>query len=376
MPISLDYIRQLCLEGESARLDYKRDQYAFIGKSEPEKAELFKDILAMANAFRSLVAYILIGVDEQDGMGNVTGIPKDQFIDDASLQEFINGKTNRPVEFQSYPVPIDDERIVQVIEIPVQKERPYYPQDRFGAINARAVPLRAGSSTHFATPDEIAKMGKEEIIQQNQREIDISLSVPQNHDETLVFSALDIVLDGDPPEETMGNWLDRLDLRRSVTFEAKFAFVRGIFRTFRVDIALENKSALSAEQLEVETFISQCSYKCISEKDCFPERPTEFSYLTTSLADKLSPVQQRRLHPGQFDGTFDSHYFEVNHNGDFTFDITVLGKDMQPVRKSFHILVQIEERHLRADQIEDLYNLIKSEDLFIQLMGQQKDNEQ
>lgn len=375
MAITLDYIRQqLCLEGESSHLDYKREQYAFIGVSEPEKAELFKDILAMANAFRSQEAFILIGVEQQqDGSGKVAGIPKVQFIDDAKLQQFINGKTNRPVEFHSYSVPVDDERIIQVIEIPVQKERPYYSQKQFGSVKRGTVEIRIGSSTREATPDEIAKMGKEAFIQHNQREIEISLIVPQNPHDKIDFTALDIVLEGDPPAETRDNSYDRFNLSRPVSFGKKLAFVREIFRTFRVDIALENKCAYSAEHLEVETFVSQCSYKCISEEDRFPERPSEFSHLMVPHINSISPLQQKMLHPGQYNHAFDSHYFAVNHNGDFTFEVTVLGKDMQPVHKAFQIHVQKEERRLQADQIEQLYELIKDEYIFIQLMAHRED---
>ncbi len=369
MAISLDYIRQqLCLEGESSHLDYKREQYPFIKAADSEKEELLKDILAMANAFRSQVAYILIGVEQQqDGIGKVIGIPKVQFIDDAKLQQFINAKTNRSVEFHSYSVPVDDEKIIQVIEIPVQKERPYYSKKNFGSVSAGTVEIRAGSATHHANPDEIARMGKEEIIQHNQREIEISLIVPQNPFETIVFEALDIVLDGDPPAET--NAEKRLfyinGVSRPVYFTEKISFVRDVFRTFRVDIALENKSALSAEQLEVETIISQCSYRCVTKRKHFPEHPFE---PTSSIVNNISPAWQRRLHPGQFEPAFESRYFEVNHDGDFTLDVTVLGKDMQPIRKSFPIHVQFKKYPLPAERIEQMFESLKNEDSVIKYM--------
>ena len=347
MAISLDYIRQqLCLEGESSHLDYKREQYAFIGVSEPEKAELFKDILAMANAFRSQVAFILIGVEQQqDGSGKVIGIPEVEFIDDASLQQFINGKTNRPVEFQSYSVRVDDEKIIQVIKIPVQKERPYYSQKPFGSVKRGIVEIRIGSSTREATPDEIAKMGKEAIIQNNQREIEITLVFPQNPVETTVFTAFDIVLVGELPVETGNKRMDALEMWRKNSFLRKLQFVRGVFHTLRVDIALENKSALSAEQLEIETFVSQCSYRCVSAIIFFPTRPDD---LTPSALRHISPLQQRMLHPGRFEPVFESRYFEVNHDGVFTLDVTVLGKDMQPIHKSFPIHVQLKKNTMCA----------------------------
>ena len=71
MAIDLNIIQQLCLEGESNHLDYKRDQYPFVGAADCDKAELLKDILALANAFRTEIAYVLIGVAQtSDGSGN------------------------------------------------------------------------------------------------------------------------------------------------------------------------------------------------------------------------------------------------------------------------------------------------------------------
>ncbi len=62
-----DLLNGLLLQGESSHLDYKSEQYRFVGASDGEKAELLKDILAMANAWRESDAYILIGVKEQPG---------------------------------------------------------------------------------------------------------------------------------------------------------------------------------------------------------------------------------------------------------------------------------------------------------------------
>ena len=178
MAITLETIQQLCMEGESNHLDYKRDQYPFIGVSDPEKAELLKDVLSMANAFRQQTAYILIGVEQQpDSSGKITGISPDNFIDDAALQQFINGKTNRIVNFLSYPIQIDTNRIIQVIEIPLQDNRPYYSKRRLGEIKENEVFFRVGSSTHIATPDEIAQMGIEQLALPS---IDISVSIPSN----------------------------------------------------------------------------------------------------------------------------------------------------------------------------------------------------
>ena len=77
-----EIIDELLYEEESATLDFKSEQYKFVGVSDPEKSELLKDILAFANAWRRTDAYILIGIKENKGnRAEVVGIT--DHIDDA-----------------------------------------------------------------------------------------------------------------------------------------------------------------------------------------------------------------------------------------------------------------------------------------------------
>ena len=361
MAITLDHIGQLCMEGESNHLDYKREQYPFVGVSAPKKAELLKDVLAMANAFRHETAYILIGVGQQpDGSGQIVGIKKDKFIDDAKLQQFINEKTNRVVDFSSYAVEIDSANIIQVIEIPVQPERPYFTKSRFCEIGENSVFIRIGSATRIANPDEIARMGKEDQALHNQRLIDISIQVPGNAIGDIDFKALEVSLMGEPPVEKTQPFFDTISWPQPITFVKKFTYVRDVFRTIRVDVGLENKSSLSAEQLEIESFISQCSNNCVKELEEFPSRPSGYPALDNIQRLKPAALQSPKLHPGKYDSSFESLYFEVMHDGDFTLDITVLGKDMQPITKQFHICVQLIPYSISPDDVEMFF--VKFED--------------
>src|SRR4051794_28329222 len=89
---------QLLHEGESTSLDYKRDQYPFVGANNTEKSEIIKDIVALTNAWRHAEGYILIGVDEiTAGRAKVVGIAEQ--LPDADLQRLVNSKTNRAVTF-------------------------------------------------------------------------------------------------------------------------------------------------------------------------------------------------------------------------------------------------------------------------------------
>jgi hypothetical protein len=152
-------IEQLLYESEGTALDFKRKQYKFKGVTDPEKADLLNDILAFANAWRRETAYILIGVEQNlGGRGIVHHIDDADHIDDATLQQFVNEKTNRPIDF-SYKVAVVDGKKVGVIEIPVQKQRPFFLKKQFGRLSPKVVYVRRGSALGEADPDEVARMG-------------------------------------------------------------------------------------------------------------------------------------------------------------------------------------------------------------------------
>jgi predicted HTH transcriptional regulator len=89
---------QLLYRGESESLDFKSEQYVFVGASEEAMTELLKDILAFANAWRNDPAYILIGVQETPSRkANATGISPADHIDDATLQQFVNSSSRQHV---------------------------------------------------------------------------------------------------------------------------------------------------------------------------------------------------------------------------------------------------------------------------------------
>ena len=161
MPLDLKLLENLLHQSEGTSLDFKSAQYPFDYANDGEKAELLKDILAFANSWRTTTAYILVGVEEvMGGRSNVVGVQT--HLDDAILHQFVNAKTQRPVEFSYQVVPIKGTTI-GVIEIPLQK-RPTHLKQRFARLTPDTVFIRDGSSTRVATPDEIAKMGAEEIL--------------------------------------------------------------------------------------------------------------------------------------------------------------------------------------------------------------------
>ena len=154
-----ELIERLRYESEGESLDFKLEQYRFVGGTLDDKAELLKDVLAFANSWKRSDAYILIGLREaKGGPAEVVGI--DSHLDDADLQQFLNGKTQRPIRFSYRELQVHD-KTVAVIHIPLQ-ERPFYLKARFGKLPADVVFVRRGSSTAPAKPDEVARMGREE----------------------------------------------------------------------------------------------------------------------------------------------------------------------------------------------------------------------
>ena len=161
MPIDKNLLDQLLHEEEGSALDFKRDQYPFERADDKAKSELLKDILAFANAWRRATAYILIGVDEvKGGRSKIVGVKT--HLDDAKLHQFVNYKTQRPIEFSYQPFRTEDGEI-GVIEIPVQ-EHPIYLNKPFGNLKDNVVYKRDGSSTAIATPDEVVRMGAKQDV--------------------------------------------------------------------------------------------------------------------------------------------------------------------------------------------------------------------
>ena len=149
-------MEELLNEDEGSALDFKRDQYPFEKATDEQKSELLKDILAFANAWRRTDAYILIGgEDVKGGRSNVVGVTS--HFDDASIQQFVNSKTNRPVTFSYEVFPFEGVQ-VGIFHLPLQ-DRPIYLKKDFGKLKQREVYIRRSSSTDIADPDEIAKMG-------------------------------------------------------------------------------------------------------------------------------------------------------------------------------------------------------------------------
>jgi len=142
-------------KSEGTDLDFKSEQYRFAGGNDFEKAEMLKDILAIANAWRDGTGYILLGFKEnRPNLAEVVGITES--IDDSRLQQFVNSKVTPKLTFR-YEEHLFEGKKVGVIAIPKQK-RPFSIVNQFGKLKGKMVYVRRGSSTEEAEPIEIGKM--------------------------------------------------------------------------------------------------------------------------------------------------------------------------------------------------------------------------
>ncbi len=153
--IDSNFIESLLFEEEDSSLDFKREQYEFEGKNDHIKSELLKDILAFSNSWARTDRYILIGVEEIKGGKSIVHEIKTD-LDDATLQQFVNSKTYRPINFSYKAYNFDDKKI-GIITIPIQ-ERPNFLNRNYGKLTKDTVYIRRGSSTAEARPDEVSQM--------------------------------------------------------------------------------------------------------------------------------------------------------------------------------------------------------------------------
>jgi len=153
----------LLFRNEGDTLDFKRDQYKFVGeKNDHIKSELLKDILAMANSWGTGVRYIFIGIKENiPPPHDLHGLLASAHIDDATIQQFVNQKTNKPIRFRYEALEHEGENVALIRIEDQTSERPFYLKKDYGPLKEEAIYIRRGSSTDIAKPEEVAKMGRD-----------------------------------------------------------------------------------------------------------------------------------------------------------------------------------------------------------------------
>lgn len=200
-----ELLTALRYKSEGTDIDFKSAQYRFIGGSEDDKAEMLKDILAMANAWRDGPGHILLGFkDRRPHPAEVLGISES--IDDAKMQQFVHGKVKPKLTFR-YEEHLYEGKTIGVITIPKQK-RAFYLSHTYGKLKSNVVYVRRGSSTDEAEPPEITAMAMADAGHGNIR-MELSVFTPNNDNlpDTFVRSFLQFtekLPDYESPRQTIG----------------------------------------------------------------------------------------------------------------------------------------------------------------------------
>ena len=260
MAFDIQVLESLLHQPEGPALDFKQEQYRFDKATPEQKAELLKDILALANSWRLTTAYLLIGVREiKGGRSEIVGV--EEHLDDASLHQFVNGRTQKSVEFSCFSFRTEGKKI-DVIEIPKQ-ERPIFVTNRLGPLRKYEVPVRAGSSTREATPDEIAKMGAEQVLG-TAPQFTLEWADVDEHKGLLSPHALhSLMLDPSLPGDTFTpsrlrgrfHWADMSSNSTYSEEVISYAFERNLFKP--LGFRLRNESGVSGKRIRFTGFMTK-----------------------------------------------------------------------------------------------------------------------
>lgn len=320
----MEDLEKLLLEGESVSLDFKREQYPFTNATPEAKAKLLKDILAMANSWRKVPAYILIGVDaETDQSTNVIGITS--HIDDAALQQFVNDKTNRTIRF-SYQRAALYGKTIGVIEIPIQK-RPFYLRNDFAHLRKNIVYFRRGSSNTEATPDEILKMGEPIALSGDNLKVEFADAEKRRClGNTLSIECVAMTVENEDdlpdydPRPSSGLYVPSFERPNTDYYRELVAYSKAQLLLRKIALTVTNEGSLNAQSIRAEFVVPD------------PDREWEFcdTYeYVDSPPDKSSlgtfPHAIKPIHANREPGC-DIEYSGGNWHLDFDL------KDLQPQR--------------------------------------------
>ena len=298
---------RLLYEEESPTLDFKKEQYRFAKATQEEKAELLKDVLGFANAWRRSEAYILIGVEDvRGGRANVVGIPSGDHLADHSLQQFVNSLTNRPVRFHYEAFGFEGKQ-VGVIRIEEQP-RPFYLKKCYGKLKEKEVYVRRGSSTDPtkpASPEEIAEMGRNSVPED--AELVVEFADIERDNALGMHISWDAEYCETPPRESIpelvvptaddpfsSNWL----LMRSGSTErlnenyfremALYEFARRLCRPVR--LVIKNVGQVSANRVRAELAIPMTLGVWVLYPSDMPTAPRPYR-------DRVPHIAGEHLHP-------------------------------------------------------------------------------
>jgi len=266
MKIDNQLIESLLYEEEGVELDLKEEQYKFIKAIDDDKCELLKDVLAFANAWRRSDAFILVGVkDVKGGRSLIVGIT--DLLDDASIQQFINTKTNRPIIFSYQNLSFEGKKIA-VIHIPIQ-QRPIYLKKDFGKLKSDTVYLRRGSSTAIADIDEISKMGTSPHIEVGKPELDVFFANPSTRTRLSNRQSIKSLVLEIPPKSSIPDYSSENNDSYGIGISpsTNYSYYKELAHFTKITklvsplfIAVGNTGSLTAQDVRIEIKSVDCRY--------------------------------------------------------------------------------------------------------------------
>ena len=374
-------LESLLHQDEGPTLDFKRDQYAFKKGSSPleterQRSKLVKDILAFANTKRDNSAFILTGVEEVKGGGSeVLGV--NYHLDDEELHDFMNRRTQLPVEFSYKRYTIDGGEI-GIIEIPVQDRFLYSRQD-YGEVRENTVYIRDGSTTRAATPEEIIEMSTQQRPDLNlswaDSENKLDLSSPFTAHCLLLFPP--IPLDTfDLPSSPVPRWngieFPSLSHSRPNSDYSLELIVYTCFNAYFTPLGLQlrNVSGVAAKRVRFEGMMTkQKGLEIRDESPLFPEKEirlfSEIDVLPLSREHKVRvelqedsrswiiSVEFGDVRAGERVTTIDTLWFRSQDSGIVSLNGKLLGDNIpEPISCSLEIRFESECRPMTVDDVE------------------------
>ncbi|MFS8120531.1 MAG: helix-turn-helix domain-containing protein [Microcoleus sp.] len=389
-------IEELLYEEEGTTLDFKIKSYEFSSANDHQKSEILKDILAFANAWRRVDAYILLGVEEvKGGRSKIIGIQEE--LDDAHLQQFINGKTQRPIEFNYRTVLIDGEKI-GVVRIPVQT-RPFYLEKDYGKLKKHVVYIRRGSSTDEASPEEVRDMGRAEL-QVSQEIPSLSFEFANLADRSSIGTRLNLtseLLDIPPikeipdyREETntgpFGLNLHIMNNTRPDYYKDMVKYYYVLSKSTELAFLLKNDSTKAISDIRVEFVARKIDDKFVFFKsNKFPEFPKSHNdmfanYAGAGIAEQIAKNNRRSIEiqdlgdnyrieipfekaqPKQTVFSKETVYIAANESFTVEVEITIFADNIPiPIKQKLEITCDVSKREGSLEYIKELHqnNLVK-----------------
>lgn len=282
-------------EGDS--LDFKRDQYKISKSTDNDKSEFIKDILAMANSWRKTEAYIILGILEKNNKPNEL-IGLKEHVDDATFQQLLNSKTNRPCRF-SYKTYTYQGNTFGIFEIPVQ-ERPIYLKKDFGKLKTQVVYVKRGSSTAEASIEEISKMGLS--LEEETKKPKLKLTFFDLDSETILGDHIFLKVNPFCILDSIPNYFGATELYPSLSTNKKFyrnlfEYINFKYKFCKIGFRIENFGNIEAKNVKIEILISAKDIEIIENGD-EPIEPDKYNSDSFRRLPNLSMLNEIELKKG------------------------------------------------------------------------------